>query len=205
MRPGRMAGVMNGKEAMRWMRDLHRWSAQLLGAALLLYSVTGVVLAYQEPKAGGDETGWDVERFRVDVPEDVDPEASALALARSMAPRARVDRLRTDEAGTRVELRRPGRHTMLTLAAGARQAEVEVRVPGLAARAGELHGQRKYRGGPAFVLWAALADASAVALLLFAVSGVLLAWRGHPRRTAWLFGAASTFTLAAIFHLWWVP
>ncbi|MCP5055185.1 MAG: hypothetical protein GY937_00495 [bacterium] len=190
---------------MRWLRDLHRWSAQLLGAALMLYTVTGVVLAYQVPTAGSDETGWDVERFRADAPTGADPEAAALDLASSLAPRARVDRLQTDQAGTRVEFRRPGRHVTVTLPAGARQAEVELRVPGLAARAGELHGQRKYRGGIAFVLWAALADASALVLLLFATSGVLLAWRSHPLRTVWIFGGASAFTLAAIFHLWLLP
>ena len=196
---------MKGKDVMRWLRGLHRWSAQLLGAALLLYALTGVVLAYQVPTVGGDEAGWDVERFRADVPNDADPEAAALALATSLAPRARIDKLQTDQAGTRVELRRPGRHVTVALAAGARQAEVEMRVPGLAARAGELHGQRKYRGGLAFVLWATLADASALALLLFATSGVVLAWQTHPLRTAWLFGGASAFTLAAIFHLWLLP
>jgi len=190
---------------MRWLRDLHRWSAQLLAAALLLYAVTGAVLAYQVPTAWGEEAGWEVERFRADVPNALDPEAAALALATSLAPRARVDKLQTDQAGTRVELRRPGRHLSVTLAVGAEQADVELRVPGLAARAGELHGQRKYRGGPAFVLWAALADASALALLLFATSGVVLAWHSHPARTVWVFGGASAFTLAAIFHLWLLP
>ena len=53
--------------------------------------------------------------------------------------------------------------------------------------------------------WQVVFSASKMPLLLFATSGVVLAWRTHPLRTAWLFGGASAFTLAAIFHLWLLP
>lgn len=193
---------MDGARLMRWLFGLHRLSSQLLGAALLLYSVTGVIMVYGIPVTAGVADDWEVQRFREPLPGLRDPEQEAIALGRSFDPRARVDRVTSDETEIRVPLRRPGRHTTVTVAVGASQAEIEVRVPGLAARAGELHGQRRYRGGPAFVLWAALADAAALALLLFAASGVVLAWRRDPWRTAWVFGGASVFTLVAIFQLW---
>lgn len=187
---------------MRWLVGLHRLCAQWLGAALLLYAVTGAILAYGLANPASEADGWEVRHSSVQLPGEGEPEAEAVALGRSLDPRARIDRVSNDEGGIRVLLRRPGRHTTLTVAPGARRAEIEVRIPGLAARAAELHGQRRYRGGIAFVLWAALADASALALMLFAVSGLVLAWHRDPGRTAWVFGGASVFTLTAIVQFW---
>ncbi len=193
---------MRRRAWLPWVLTLHRLSAALLGAALLLYAVTGALLAYGQPASGDWADAWQEQTTRLPLPAADDPEQALRALARRLDPRARVERLRRDAGGLRLELERPGRQTELVLAPSAEEVRVRTRIPNLAARAGELHDQRGFRGGAAFVLWATLADATGVALLLFAGSGVLLAWRRDPLRTLWTLGSSSLLTAAIVLHLW---
>ncbi len=189
------------RRRLRWTRallTLHQLSAVLLAGALLLYTLTGAAIVF-------GTTRWEAEQGRRPLLDAETGEEAARLVGVGLDPRARLDRVRSDEGGVQVVLRRPGRHTTVTVAPGADHARVQVRVPSLATRMAELHGQRRYRGGAVFVLWAALADASAVALVAFSASGLVLAVRRAPRLTAAVFGAAGLFTLTAIVQLWLAP
>ncbi len=179
----------------------HRAAALGLGASLLLYALTGWLFALPEL---GDRRWQDTEHtLSLRDPEAFhrDPGAAMPELLEALGVRARVDRIERSSAGLDVLARRPGLRVELRADTGESIVVARVRRGGPFRAGSALHGTIHYRGGLAFVLWAAVADLSAAALVLFAVTGVLLAWRRSRGLTLALLLPTTAFTVAVVLAL----
>ncbi|MDP6540992.1 MAG: PepSY-associated TM helix domain-containing protein, partial [Planctomycetota bacterium] len=105
----------------------------------------------------------------------------------------------------RLVFRRPGREVAVTVRRGEEEVGLVLREAGAVVRAEALHGLRRYRGAWPYRLWSGIADASGVALVLFALSGAWLAWSHDRRRTVGVLVPIGAFTAAVVAFLSCAP
>ncbi len=134
-----------------------------------------------------------------------DPWAAGRQVGRELGLRGRLDSVEETPDGVTLSFRRPGLHVDVAVARGADSAQVTRRSLGTAGSIRALHAQRHARGGVVYVAWALLADATALALLVFAVTGAILSWREDRGRALRWGGAFTVLTVAMILYLRILP
>lgn len=193
------------------LRRLHLYSALFLGMFLLMYAFTGFVIF----------AGWFPDNEEVTTvtgtgdftpPENADWEATKNAGAK-VAPEYRrryaiTGRYETftrhDDGRFDLVFRRPGDETRVRFFPNSDSLTVIQRKYGFAYLMNRLHSFRWYEGGILFQLWALLLDLAAVAMILFALSGILLWYtlKARNRRLGWfILCSGGAYTVGSIVYL----
>ncbi|MEZ4218118.1 MAG: PepSY-associated TM helix domain-containing protein [Myxococcota bacterium] len=198
---------MSRAKLYRLVRDVHAVAGLALAATLALYAVTGFAIVHGDRLPNASHA----ERERVEIGFDARELATAGAL-RALAARA-VDALRLEgRVATALErdgrvlvvrVERPASVATLRLDADSGEASLERRAHGLQQTLGNVHQLHGARGGVAHAIWAAWVDATGIALLAFAASGVALwAWTRADRLGLALLAGSTLSCVAAIATLW---
>lgn len=166
----------------RTLRLVHQAAAFALLGFIVMYFATGTVLTH-EGLFG--EPVYQERRYErpVTPPAGGDPGAAARALGAELGlpPRVRDARFGDDGSfGARFDGVRGT--WQVNVAAGASTASVHERRGDWRAVLIRLHRNHSYAGGPVRAVWAAFHDLAALAMIVFAATGVLLWWKLEKRK-----------------------
>lgn len=215
----RRGRVVVRRRALVAVLAVHRVAALATALGLGLYAVTGFAMVHPAlvPGAGAERTR--TLPWPATAPRDPEPAAPASA-ARDPEPAALAARARelfglrgrlesaerTDTGGYRLVFRRPGTRAEVALASAAGPAVLRVQTASPARHLKELHEFRGYDGGWPYRLWALWIDVVALALVLFAVSGVALWALLRPDRLgAAVLTGSTLYALGSVAWLWLSP
>ncbi|WP_337881018.1 PepSY-associated TM helix domain-containing protein [Rheinheimera sp.] len=172
----------------RWMRWLHSYSAMLVLVLMLFFAITGITLNHPNWTLNAGKT---TESLNVELPDTL-PDLLALNEAeQASAVAAYVNWLRTeyqlkggyslnlmpDDAVLELDFKRPAGYASVVVDLENRSAEIDTEFGGYLALANDLH-KGRYAGDS----WKWLIDLTAVACILFALSGFYLLWRQPSQR-----------------------
>jgi hypothetical protein len=93
---------------------------------------------------------------------------------------------------------RPGKTTEAVLDRAGKEVTITEKDLGFNGAANGLHRLRGYRGGTFYVVWATFYDLASCAMIVFAISGVILWFQSTVRRTAGLSCLAGSFGFVAL-------
>jgi hypothetical protein len=176
-----------------------------LTLSITLYTLTGFAMKYERFFPKQQQTTRTAVEFEFSPTELRDEHALATLAERARAELSLRGRVRTatDSDGTvRLSFDRPAVLQKLALDPRSGAAELEVTERNLQQLANRLHQIDGYEGGTAYAAWALLLDATAVAMLIFAISGVTMWWIAHRDRLgAWLLVASTLYTATGIAYL----
>lgn len=189
-------------------RQIHLYSAFVLMAFIVMYFVTGYVLTRGSlfGKASVTTTQRTVPVNSALLSAKSDEAAFATALQEQLGVSGkRSPAKRRDDGSWRFTFFHPGHQTEVTLAADLKSASIaEKHFDWQGALVGfhRLHG---YGGGWLYDLWAVLYDLASGAMIVFAVSGVVLWHRlARPRWPGWVVLACGlAFTASTLSYLLW--
>ena len=190
----------------RWMRATHGLAGLALASVLTMYALTGVVMIYGE----GQRVPASREESKQPLPDAWrglrGPQLSA-AVRSSLGLRGRADLPRRKAGRTQIIFRRPGARSEVTLDSASGSVEIVRFREGWVRTLAQLHQQNGYEGTLLNKLWAATVDLAALALILFAASGVYLWWKlGRQRRLGLaVLVVASGYSLASLAWLVFGP
>ena len=165
-----------------------------------MYALTGLVINLRPLFPDRTSETTRLVEFPTTAEQRADLDSLAERAAREFDLRGRTETSRDDE---RISLRfsRLASERELVLAPGAPPSLVE-RQLGFGSIASRIHQLSGYAGGAGYFLWALLLDVTAVSLLVFAASGVVLWWRLRGDLLGGcLLGASTAWTL---FYLVWM-
>ncbi len=185
------------------LRSLHGLLALALAALLGLYVLSGWMIIHRVGGGTPAETSVVVRAGAIgDQSEDPGRvREAALAAARDAGlGGARFESAKFAGGAWHVKLGRVARSAEVTLTPGAAEARVALRDAALGEGLKRLHRVNAKGASGARLAWAVGVDALAIALLVFALTGVLL-FRAlkRDRRLGWaLLGASTLYTLGGI-------
>ena len=185
------------------LRTIHGVLALALAALLALYAVSGWLISH---RVGGGAPAERTESQRVGVvvgeheaPARVGELAAQAAAAAGLAG-ARVESAKFADGAWRVKLTRVARSAEVTLTPGAVEARVALRDAALGEGVKRLHRLTAKGASGGRLAWGIGIDLLSLALLVFALTGVLLFLaQKRDRRLGWtLLGASTLYTLGGI-------
>ena len=195
----------------RSIRWLHTYLGLSLFLAVFVYALSGWLIEHS--KHFGVPSHETTSRVHVEMLRgaagETYPEANRQAreLRMALAVEGRIQKVKQLEEGWRAYVHTASHDTFLTWRPGDPEVEVLVRDRNLAASLTKLHKIHAIKGSRAFMLFALMVDGVAVAMMVFAVTGVYLWWKIKRKHTLGLviMGASSSVTLAWIAVLAWGP
>lgn len=185
------------------LRTIHGVLALALAALLGLYVVSGWMIIHRTGGGTPTETTASVPADAIggegEDPVRVRAVATAAAASAGLAD-ARVDGAKFADGEWRVKLTRVARSAEVVLTPGAAEARVERRDAGLGEGAKRLHRVNAKGASGGRLAWVIAIDLLSIALLVFALTGVLLFRKlKRKRRLGWaLLGASTLYTLGGI-------
>jgi len=194
------------------IRKIHLYSALFLGTFLLMYAGSAFVIFLPDwfpdnpvttvvegegPFAVPESTNWGVNK-----------EAGGKVEAqyrRQYRIRGRYETFtRHDDGRFDLIYRRPGAEIRLRFFPDSDSLNVITKEYGFAHLMNRLHNFRWYEGGLPYQIWALFLDLAALAMILFAISGILL-WhtlKARNRTMGWIvLGSGAAYTLGSIIFL----
>ncbi|MDX3772741.1 PepSY-associated TM helix domain-containing protein [Chromatiaceae bacterium AAb-1] len=187
----------------KFMRLLHTYSSMLVLVLLLFFAITGITLNHPDllqSKAGQQSRQQTLElpeslRYSV-LPEDKKQQDNVARqfyqwLSKEHDVKASVFsyQFETEEGLLELDLKRPAGYASAVIDFNEGIAELEVEFNGYLALLNDLH-----KGRNAGLSWIVLIDVTAIACIIFAISGFYLILRQTSRRSA-----GNTFALLGIF------
>jgi len=191
----------------RWMRYLHSYSAMLVVALMLFFAVTGITLNH--PSWTWD-AGKQQSSQHVDLPEQL-PDLLELTAEQQQAAIGHYVywlkqqyqlqgsysvNLMADDAVLELDFKRPAGYASVVIDLAERQADIDTEFSGYLALANDLH-KGRYAGAS----WKWLIDITAVACILFALTGFYLLWRQPSQRDFGNATAIAGLVLALVAYL----
>jgi hypothetical protein len=187
------------------IRRIHLGSAFVLLGFVLMYFITGYVLTHG---AWFGETPEQVVRRTEPFPGELSaaPEAAgfALQLRERLGLRGKPSKVEHRSDGTwRVSFAHPGHVTEVTIPADRSTLSLVEKHQGWQRILVGLHRLHGYGGGGLYTLWALLVDVTAVSMIVFAVSGLVLWHRmTRDRRLGWgILSAGFVLTASTLAYL----
>ena len=181
----------------RWVRSLHGGLGVALALGTLLYAVSGWILVHADATDADVPAASEERVVALETLAHAEDTATCAALTErvghelGLTGRTRV--FGEPDLGCSWTFARAGSSVRVDGAPGTATAAVSRRASGWAGTLSALHSISGPNGGTAFVLWAVLVDALALAMIGFAASGVWLWWlRGQQRRSGAVVLALST-------------
>ncbi|MEQ1691080.1 MAG: PepSY-associated TM helix domain-containing protein [Gemmatimonas sp.] len=185
-------------------RQLHLFSGLILAVAVLFYTISGVTFVYAQWMPSESATAITT---RLAIPASTAPDDGALRafVEKSVASKGRTDGL--------VSVKPDGLRQRWVWPTGSAEVVVSPSRDSLTitrTRFGPIRTLRNFhvlvgaRGGMGYFAWWVLLDVLSLAMLLFAVTGLLLWYRTtKDRRLGWLLLAGSwLYTIGLIGYLW---
>ncbi len=166
---------------IRLARRLHLISGLGLAAFVTMFFFTGMVLVHhkwfpdREPQAA-------VRSEAVALPAGLGDEALRRLLAERYGLRGKTEPVLRRPDGSRLfGWNRPGSNYEVLVSAGADSVTVTTRHPGFRRTMAVMHRIHGYEGGALYDLWVLMNNLAGTALIVFAVTGVML-WSARPGR-----------------------
>lgn len=191
------------------IRTVHLFSGLILAAAMLMYTITGWVMAHHD-WFGESEPVITVHELSSQVATSMPQGLSADDARRwqqqigdELGMRGRTAKRHATDDGWRFEYARPGTLEKLALTPGISEVTLTVEEPGTVAMLNRLHHLHGYGGAPRYFLWGLLVDVTSVALILFPLTGIYL-WfvLKKDRRLGWvILGGSSAYVIGSILFL----
>lgn len=196
------------------VRTVHLYAGLVLAAGLLMYGVTGFVIAHGDWFPGGEPVLTE-RRLTSDVAVRMNDEHDAesaipwqLAAADELGLRGRPGKRQPHDDGSwTFEYGRPGTVERLRLHPGSAEVALVEESTNLARLLNRLHHFHGYAGGGRFFLWGLFVDLASLAMILFPLTGIYLWWtlkRDH-RLGALILGGSTAYTVGSLCWLLWGP
>ncbi|SRR5579883_3188583 len=184
-------------------RRIHLFTGLVLLVFVLMYFVTGYVMVHE--RWFGKRSSKDSSRTEaLDLPPGIsDAELSRYVQAtfdvhgQAGAPEHRKD------GSIRINYVCPGTAVQALIEPAGKQVTIKTKQYGFAGTANGLHRLKGYHGGWTYWVWSLMYDSASVALIVFAITGVILWYQSTTRHLpGWLCLAAGLgFTIAMILYL----
>lgn len=182
------------------LRRIHLHATFTLMAFIVMYFVTGYVITHSNlfGKASESNTERTVSLDPSVLSSKPDEESFGLALQAAIGATGRCNPAKRRNSGKwEFRFTRPGFVTEAVVAPDIRSAKVTERRFGWQRTLTEYHRLHGYSGGWIYIAWAVVCDASAVAMIVFAVTGLLLWYRMIRHRTVGWIVLFAGFSLTA--------
>ena len=187
------------------IRRIHLGSAFVLLGFILMYFVTGYVLTHG--KWFGDakeQVSRRTEPFPTDLSASPDEAGFAIQLRERLGLRGKPSKVEHRADGTwRVSYSHPGSIAEVTIPADRSPLSLVEKRQGWQRILVGLHRLHGYGGGGLYTLWAVLVDVSAVSMIVFAFTGLMLWYRlTRDRRLGWgILSAGFVLTASTLAYL----
>ena len=185
------------------LRRIHLFTGLILLVFVFMYFVTGYVMIHAK-WFGGREAKTLKYTEKMDIPGNVPDDVLLRRLQTELGLRGQPsDPEHRKDGSIRLSFTRPGTAFQVVIVPGTNLLTVTRKDFGFAGVANGMHRLRGYNGGWRFWAWSLLYDLASLALILFALTGILLWYQSTSRRlTGWLFLAAGCgFTASMVLYL----
>ena len=183
------------------IRQIHLFAAFVLTAFVLMYFISGFVMIFEDTFQRKDNS---VDKVLTKVPgiHTLDDDSLLDELRRNFDVSGQYE-VRRNETQTRVNFRHPGKEINAVIYHNNDSVIITTRAKNYVAVLHQFHRLHGYRGGWNYVLWAFFYDLSAIAMILFAVTGVYLWYKTERNRWPGYFilGAFTLFTAFTFYYL----
>lgn len=181
----------------KWARSLHIYLSMLGLLTLVFFSATGIMLNHEEWFGFAEPRLTTVEgRIPQALLAPLDKLAVVEVLRARFGATGAVDSFEEQDGRLEVVFKSPGRRSQASIGLAGGETSVTVEVHGFAGRMAELH--RGTEAGPA---WRLVIDASALLLLISALTGLTL-WLLVPKWRAPGLAAVAVCILACALVYW---
>ena len=196
----------------RKIRWLHAYTGLALVLAVIAYALSGWLIEHS--KHFGEPSRDTTSRVHVETLRgavvETHPQAARQAreLRDALAVEGRIQQLERLEGGRwRAYVHTVSQDTFLTWQPGDPEVQVLIRDRNLAASLTKLHKIHGLTGSRTFQLFGLMVDVVAVAMIVFAITGIYLWWQIKRRHALGLaiLGVTSSVTIAWIALLTWGP
>lgn len=187
----------------QFIRRVHLFTGLLLLAYVLLYFLTGYVMIHAK-WFGKNEPKTSIRKEPLSHFEAASDEAMSQHLQETFGLRGQRGPVNHRPDGSvRFGFARPGTSFEALVSPDGKQVTITEKDFAFAGIANGLHRLRGYHGGGIYVLWSLLYDLASFSLILFAVTGVFLWYKGTARKWPGLvfLSAGFGFTAAMILYL----
>lgn len=199
------------KRLYGWMRDLHLYLGLFLCPAILVFSVSTLLLNHppRSTQDSASQSALPAKPIPIEVPEGSGTLEQARQILHQLNVTGEIDYIRHDAVAgrLRIPVTKPGRSIVVDVDLRTRTATVERQNQGLASALIYLHKMpgphnAKFRGNWIYTVWWSLqADVVVYGILFLTVSGLYLWWRLKAERViGWALlgaGALSMIVLVA--------
>jgi hypothetical protein len=187
------------------IRKIHLFTGLLLLVFVIMYFASGYVMIH--PRWFGErQPKLSVRTEALNFPAEPSDGAFAERLKEAFGLRGQSSPPeRRKDGSTRFNFVRPGTAFQADLSPDGKQITITRKDFGFSGLANGMHRLRGYHGGWLYYLWAFLYDLASGALIIFAITGIILWYQSCSRRLAgWACLAASFgFTAGMICYLMW--
>ncbi len=166
-----MAGRVDGNKIIRM---IHLISSIIVLVFLMMYTFTGILMTHHNLPFGESEVSW--SKIPVDKPMDSSPAAYSRYLKDQYGYRGNYSYRQSENGNWDFHFDFPGEQVNVTLHPA--QDTLYIKHTGtertLMTVAQNLHGMRGFSGSWVYAIWAIFYDLSAVALILFGITGIIM-------------------------------
>jgi len=194
----RMAGWM---KIYRIIRMIHLISSMILLVFLVMYTVTGIIITHHGLPYGQTEVSKTV--VPVERTMDSSPSEYARYLKRKYGYKGKYEYRQQDNGNWIFNFHFPGEQVKVSLTPSQDTLFIEhTQIDRtLMTVAHNLHGLRGFTGGWVYIAWAIFYDLSAIAFILFGITGIYMWFRSRKLYPSgwWFLAAGIIFPLAIVF------
>jgi hypothetical protein len=185
------------------LRRIHLFTGLILLVFVLMYFVTGYVMIHAK-WFGGREAKTTKYTEKLDINGTMADDVLVRRLQTELGFKGQPSDPEHRKGGSiRLSFTRPGTAFQLVIVPGTNLVTVTRKDFGFAGVANGMHRLRGYNGGWRYCAWSLLYDLASLALIVFALTGILLWYASTSRRlTGWLCLAAGCgFTASTVLYL----
>jgi hypothetical protein len=185
------------------IRRIHLFAGLALLVFVLMYFVSGYVIVHR-PWFGSNQPKTSTRQEPIEVPADLSEEGLSRYLQDKLGLRGqRRPANHQSDGSLRFSFVRPGTSYEVVIPAGQKEAKITERHGGGAEVLNGMHRLHGYRGGGLYVIWAIIYDLASAALIVFALSGIILWYQStRPRWPGWCcLGLSFGFTASMVAYL----
>lgn len=196
--------MVTQQQLRRWTRDAHLVAALVLASTLLGYAFTGFAEVHNRwfpnnPTNTRGPVAFDYHPSSLDDPETWQTTAARAAAELDLQGRIEFKDALKPDGSLHIRFRRLAHTDTLSLGPGSGRAMLERSELGFANILGNLHQLHGSSGGPAYRVAALWLDFTAVAIILFAISGIALwAWLKADLLGAVILATSTLFTIFGV-------
>ena len=199
------------RKFQRWTRDVHLASALLLAGTLFAYTLTGFVVVHGSWVPDTEErtstsVAFDYHASQLDEPSTWKTTADRAAAQLQLGGRIQLPKQLDAKGRLKIRFSRLSQLATLWLGPGKGNAVLEHQHLGLSSTLSNVHKLHGSAGGTGYLLASLWIDLTAIAMTLFALTGVALwFWLKADRLGAAILTASTLSTLAAVAALTFSP